>query len=177
MNQLIFSKYLKRVGLPALFFCAVLSQLTSCTKDNFNNTGFSASDNPLNVITVDTFSFSTTTVKEDSVDVVGYLYQLLGVMNEQNFGETKASLATQLLLSEEDPFFIDISDIAIDSVNMLLNIQKTYGTDVVQDFKVFMLSEALDTSNNFKSNSILNYDQFEVADAKNVKINTIYPNF
>ena len=172
MNQLIFSKYLKRVGLPALFFCAVLSQLTSCTKDNFNNTGFSASDNPLNVVTVDTFSFSATTVKEDSVDVVGYLYQLLGAMNEQNFGETKASLATQLLLSEEDPFFIDISDIAIDSVNMLLNIQKTYGTDAGQDFKVFMLSEALDTSNNFKSNSILNYDQFEVADAKNVKINT-----
>ena len=54
----------------------------------------------------------------------------------------------------------------------MLNIQKTYGTDAVQDFKVFMLSEALDTSNNFKSNSILNYDQFEVADAKNVKINT-----
>lgn len=158
--------------MPALFFCAVIIQLASCTKDNFNNTGFSASDNPLNVITVDTFSFTATTVKEDSVDVTGYLYQLLGIMNEENFGETKANLATQLLLSEEDPFFININDIAIDSVNMLLNIQKTYGTDAAQDFKVYMLTERLDTSKDFKSNSILAYDQFEVADAKNVKINT-----
>jgi len=171
LNKIISTKYLRRVVIP-VFFYAGFFFLTSCNQDDFTNTGFVATDNPLNVITVDTFSFEATTIKEDSVNVQGYLYQLLGSMNEENFGETKANLVTQILLSEEDPFLINISDIVIDSVNMLLNIQQTYGEDNPQDFKVFMLKEELDTANDYKSNHIPNFDQFEVGNAKNVVINT-----
>ena len=159
----------KRVLLPAFFFLGALL-LFSCQKDDLINSGFQPEDQ-LSLITTDTFSFEATTIKEDSVLSFGYLYQLLGNMNEPVFGETKAGIATQLFLLEEDPSLIDASDIQIDSTLLVLDIQDLFGEDNPQDFKVQLITNFIDTADEVYSNQIPEVDPFEVGLATNVTIN------
>lgn len=154
--------------MPAFFFLSIAIGFSSCKKDSLTNTGFTPDQNQLSVITIDTFSVQAVTVNEDSVRANGYLYQMLGSMNEENFGETKAGLVAQMQLSQIDPFLINPADVEIDSINLLINVQRTYGQVEPQDFKVYMLTQPLDSGKEYYSNNFPLVDPFEIGFAQNV---------
>lgn len=155
---------------PALFFLSLFVVL-GCEKEDFTNTGYLPDNETLSFFTTDTLTLEAATKREDSVVSSNYLYQLLGSINHPNIGESKAGLVTQLLPGELDPG-IDPNDVAVDSVVLYLDIDRTYSDNPAQDVEVYEITENLNPDQDYFSNYIPSHNATPIGIVSGIAVNT-----
>ncbi len=148
INQIIMRKVLL---LSAIFFLALNF---SCKKDGALNPDFDNGN--LSVHFTDTFSLKTTVVEEDSLRTDLSVYHLLGLYNDQNFGKVSSSIYAQVLLTGVNVDFG--TSPVLDSAVLTLGYQGVYGdTSTPMNVNVYEITTLMDKSNNYYSNTYLNY--------------------
>lgn len=110
---------------------------------------------------VDTFSLTSYSYLEDSIETRNVNRLLLGEFYDPVFGRTKASFYTQLRLASLNPDFGDTTNLLIDSVVLALDYTDFQGGFDEQTFEVYELDEELSSSSDTK------YYQFSELDIKN----------
>lgn len=138
----------KVVILSALFFAV------SCKKkDNF--VGANLQGDKLGVNVIDTLSLLAYTTKQDSIKADELSISTLGSYVDPVFGNTSASIYTQLRLSADNVNFAPTgtsADIEIDSVVLAFEIFDHYGTLEPQTFEVYKITEDLIKDSTYYSN-------------------------
>lgn len=117
----------------------------SCKKkDSYVGSSTINPDALLNATIVDTFSFNTYSIWEDSVITSTSSVALLGNYVDPVFGSVNSSFFTQLRLPSTSPNFGDLNSIVLDSFVLGLKYDGVYGTLEDQTFEVYELSDTLD---------------------------------
>ena len=117
----------------------------SCKKkDSYVGSSTINPDALLNATIVDTFSFNTYSIWEDSVITSTSSVALLGNYVDPVFGPVNSSFFTQLRLPSTSPNFGDLNSIVLDSFVLGLKYDGVYGTLEDQTFEVYELSDTLD---------------------------------
>ncbi|MEP7168444.1 MAG: DUF4270 family protein, partial [Bacteroidota bacterium] len=99
----------------------------------------------------DTTSLVTSVVREDSLSATGNSANLVGVINDNVFGVTKASFYSQVLLSSVGVAFG--SNPHCDSMILTLAYSGYYGdTTALHSFEVDRLNEYIQSDSNYYSN-------------------------
>jgi hypothetical protein len=128
--------------------------LSSCKKE-ISNVGIDALGvNGTLLGGVDTFSVSSSIYKQDTVSTSNPSYLLLGSYKDPKFGSVKTGFCSQLILSTSNPNFGDLNDLSVDSCVLGINYVDYYGKLTPQTFEVYELSQQLDSSATYYSNSI-----------------------
>lgn len=131
--------------------------LVSCKKE-ISNVGVDALGvNDVILGGIDTFSVSTSMYKQDTITTSNPSYLLLGSYVDPIFGNVSAGFCSQLILSTSNPNFGNLSDITVDSCVLGINYVDYYGQLSPQTFEVYELSQSLDSSTTYYSNSTTNF--------------------
>jgi hypothetical protein len=126
--------------------------LISCKKKDTTIGAKSIDPNEiLNSSQIDTFSFSTFTIEEDSVLTHNAVYSMLGSYNDPVFGPSEASIYTQFRLGSANPDFGDMNTVAIDSFVLGMEYSGFYGDLSSQSFEVNRLTEDLHIDSSYYS--------------------------
>ncbi|MCT4664183.1 MAG: DUF4270 domain-containing protein [Flavobacteriales bacterium] len=130
-----------------------ISLIQSCTKeedlvgDDLVDGSFFGSTS------VDTLSIATSFDLVDSASTVNRKICILGAINDPVFGKTNSNLYTQLALSESK---IDFGNATFDSLVLELPYLSHYGSqDAQQNFKVYRVSEKIDTTKKYSNENYL----------------------
>ena len=115
----------------------------------------------LNAEFTDEATLITHTVKEDSLPTRNGTPILLGNINDPIFGITKASIFTQLSISQTNPSFgtnpqLDSAVLSL-VYNSTAGVGQYYGSLTPQKFDVYEVSEMMSSDSNYHSNKLLQY--------------------
>lgn len=167
----------KGIALSATFFLVIFLFSTSCKKKTNLLGGDVIDQNELLVSGgVDTFSFETYTIIQDSISTKNPRYALLGTYNDPAFGAYNAYFNTQFVLSGISPDFGDISNIVIDSFILSLEYVNMYGDISDQTIEVYQLDEMLSDDSTYYSNStsLVNPDNWVIPGTEVMTIDDNY---
>lgn len=135
----------------------VVISLISCVKEE-NKIGDDLIGGQ-NTITqfIDTVEVSTRIKVVDSVKSANLNYSILGAINDPKFGKTTASLYSQLFLEQNNINFQ--AGATLDSIVLILPYLDYYGdTTTNQNFKIFEVSEVIDTFKTYSNESYTTSD-------------------
>jgi len=145
----------KRPLWAALFFAGIMS---SCElPEQTVGLNMQPDSDLLNLYQTDTLSINMRTVREDSVKTDEVSLSLLGNMVNPIFGQTGASIYTQIRLSTNNVDFGNIEPIIIDSLVLVLAMDKEfYGDLVPMRFSIKELDEQMYLDSGYYSSQKLN---------------------
>jgi hypothetical protein len=133
-----------------LMMCGCLIILASCDKDNFLGKDLLPEEDLLNSIQVDTCKIITYTAYDDSVVTSQNIYYALGSLKNDRYGESTASIYSQLRLPAANVFFGE--SVGIDSVVLTLDYALYHGdTTALHTVNVYRMSEPMSSSRNYYS--------------------------
>lgn len=145
----------KGIALSATFFLVIFLFSTSCKKKTNLLGGDVIDQNELLVSGgIDTFTFQTFTILQDSIQSKNPRYALLGTYHDPAFGAYNSYFNTQFVLSGISPDFGDISNIVIDSFILSLEYAGMYGDAYDQTIEVYQLDEMLSNDSTYYTNSV-----------------------
>lgn len=151
--------------LSAKFLCLLLiaTFFASCKKEDSSIGVDLIANDLLHARFTDTTTLVTHTVREDSNKYVtsGLQTYQLGNYDDPIFGNTTASIYTQLFLSSNNVSFG--TNPIFDSVVLTLATKSFYGSNDPITFKVHELIDALSTDSLYYSNSALAYNPVPIA--------------
>ena len=113
----------------------------------------------LNAAFIDTVTLFAHTVKDDSLRTNFSSPMLLGNANDPVFGVSKASLFTQLSLSQINPVFGTEPKLDSAILSIVYSSGQYYGTLYPQKFKVYQVTEALSIDSAYYSNRMMQYSR------------------
>lgn len=144
--------------LISYIFLVAFFLFTSCKKE-VSNAGIGALgiNDPV-LEGVDTFSVQTSTRKYDSLVSSNPAYLLLGSSIDPVFGKVNASFYSQVRLTSIKPNFGALADLKVDSVVVGIRYSDYYGKLTPQVFEVYKLSEALNATKTYYTNSSVEVD-------------------
>lgn len=149
-----------RPSLAAIFLFGLL--VGGCKKDKDGlGEGIIPDGELLGLERIDTLTVLSTTLRDDSVRSDGLEAVILGLMNDGEFGVTKAGFYTQVRLSTSEVDFIEeaegsIENLELDSVVLSLAYSGgKYGFDLPQLYEVYELSEEIFSDSLYYTNRTL----------------------
>lgn len=140
-------------------------------------------DNNVNVSLIDTFTLLTSTIREDSLRTDSLSNNLLGIMNDPEFGISEARIYTQLTASKLNKVLTapqEVPDSAILTLVFTSSIVNYGNLSSAMSLKVFELTEAIQNGQSYFSNQTLAYDFtpigswngiYNFSDSQNIKDN------
>ena len=134
----------KAVHRAALLISILTISISSCRKaDDQIGVDFIPKGNNYSSQVIDTLDVITYTVREDSIKIDSLSRQILGAINDPEFGVTSANLYTQILLRE---------------------INVDFGTNPVIDSVVLSLARSSNSANYGNPNSSISLDIFRMGE-------------
>ncbi len=163
----MYSNYFIKAIISLTFIVVMGLLLSSCTNSDIAGLAIQPPRDALNVISTDTNSLITRTVREDSLLTSELFYitsftsetdttrlNLLGNYIDPVFGKTEASFYTQFALGDGRINF-DSANFTIDSLMLRLSYNTSYGdTQNLQNLNVYELKQAIQLGNNYSSSDI-----------------------
>ena len=146
-----FAPFIKK----AIAAASLLFVFYSCTETD--ELGLHLVDNRAQINTVDTLSINVMTVPDDSVAMNFGVGNVMGIINDPVFGNTKANIFTQTRLPENDLFLGE--DPVLDSLHLVLMYFDNYYGDLqtFQRLQVYELSESFPDRDTLFSNLHIPY--------------------
>ncbi len=142
---------------------------TSCSPDSGLGANVLPNNNTLNANFVDTTTVQTSLLLEDSVATNNLPAYFLGSYNDPIFGETKASIYTQMELASDgaNPFTAVgspgsstvkvILDSVVFAIPYVFSVPNYYGQISPQTVEVYMLDKQLKPDTSYYSNSVISH--------------------
>ncbi len=128
---------------PVIAF-TLLAILASCKKNSFLGLGILPSSDAVGAFFTDTFSLSTTTVRDDSVLSSSTINNTAGAIFDPVFGKTYAAFFTEFILPTNEVDFGNPDTLFVDSIVLTLAYNGYYGyKNVPQTFNVYRVTEAM----------------------------------
>jgi len=143
------------------FFLILTVFIFSCKKKTPEDIGLPIlpGEDLLNAAFTDTATIIAHTVRDDSLRTNFISPMFLGNANDPLFGVSKASLFSQLALSETNPTFGTKPKLDSAVLSLVYSDGKYYGTLYPQKFKVYEISESFSIDSTYYSNRMLQYSR------------------
>jgi len=127
-----------------VFFLLLLATVSGCKDDELIGLEVQPDGDQLGLLTVDTLTITTNTVREDSLRSDEASFNLIGRYNDPIFGSSQAHVYTHFRLSADNIDFGDIASITVDSVVLSMVYLNAYGVEADQQtFNVYELDEQI----------------------------------
>jgi hypothetical protein len=159
----IIAKYFSkdmRAFLPAVFFAVLL--LAACQEKNIPGLEVQPPSDKMEVIYTDTITVVSYTVAESKIRTDETGLNLAGSYLDPLFGFAEASFYTQFLLPVPNLNFGNPSEITVDSMVLSLKYESLYGSLDAQTFKVYEVTQDMNSSDVYYSNDSIAYNFSEV---------------
>lgn len=137
-----------------LIAIALIALISSCKKDSTIGASILPPEDLVNAKYTDTFTLQAKTLADTFLRTDKLSKNYLGIINDSKFGFQKASLVTEL--EKPNTVYDDtlMTTFTVDSVVLFLKYNSVYGdTSVAQDFKVSTISNPINESNLYFSNT------------------------